>query len=222
MSKNATYTITNIEGKTGSSIYRITLDDETCINFNKGVLNELNLKIGSNIDVDKLKLDAGLLAEKHAFERGLHYLEFGARTKKQMTNYLDQKGYPPDAIEKTINKLAEYGYIDDNTYAKTYVKNRFENKGESKNRISRGLYFRGIDPDTAREVLSDITGEEEFINACNFLRQYLKKQPAIDKIQFIKKACSALKYRGFPGNIAVKALKLIVDERYGEKGDSGS
>jgi regulatory protein len=222
MSKNAIYTITNIEGKTGSSICKITLDDETCITLNESILNELNLKIGSNIDVDKFMLDAALLAEKHAFERSLYYLEFGARTKKQMMNYLDKKGYPPAAIEKTINKLGEYGYIDDDAYAKNYVKKHFENKGESKNRIARGLYFRGIDPDRAREALSDISGEEEYVNACEFLRQYSKKNPLMDGTLFKKKAVNALKYRGFSGNTAAKALKLILIERYSEKGDSGS
>lgn len=222
MSKNAICTITNIEGKPGTSVCKITLDDETCFTFNEGILDELNLKIGSNIEVDKFEKDAELLAEKYAFERSLYYLEFGARTKKQMIKYLDEKGYPPTAVEKTIDKLGKYGYINDDAYAKNYVKKRFEGKGESKNRIARGLFFKGIHPDTAREVLSEITGEEEFVNACEFLRLYSKKNPLMDVALFKIKAGNALKYRGFPGNTAAKALKLILDERYSEKGDSGS
>lgn len=206
------YTITGIEDRAGSFIYKVTLDEDTCLTINRGVFEELDLKIGSDIEIQTLMIKASQLEEKLALEKGLTYLEYAWRTENQVKGYLKKKGFSTASIETVIIRLKESGYINDAAYANVYVQNRRDGRGESRNRITRGLFIRGIDADTARMALSGITEEEELSKACEFIKKYKKSHLTLGKLEFKKKVCSALQYRGFTPHIAVKAIKSVADE----------
>ena len=56
-------------------------------------------------------MDSDIL--RRAKLRAIHLLEYRDRTEKDMRRKLQQGDYPPEVIDKTIEYLKSYGYIDD-------------------------------------------------------------------------------------------------------------
>lgn len=90
--------------------------------------------------------------------RALHLLEYMDRTEKNMRMKLQQGGYPPEAIEETVEFLKFYGYIDDRKYAYRYFSTRSEGKG--RRRLFQELYQKGVHADLVQEAWGEIALEE--------------------------------------------------------------
>ena len=63
-----------------------------------------------------------------AMDRALTYLGYRMRSKKEMEDYLRQKGYEAGEIQETMDRLADYGYIDDVAFSREFLRSRL-NRG---------------------------------------------------------------------------------------------
>lgn len=97
-------------------------------------------------------------AEYSAFDTAVYYITFKDRTKKELSDKLKEKGYSSHEIEESIGKLLEYGYINDENYAFSYIKDNINKKGLG--RISMELLRKGIDKDIVCSKL-DLFEENE-------------------------------------------------------------
>lgn len=86
------------------------------------------------------------MASYSAFDTSLYLLGFKDRTKKELEDKLRDKGYSEEEIESAVNKVMEYGYINDSEYARRYIKSRLNKKGAKL--IMRELQNKGISRDT--------------------------------------------------------------------------
>ena len=75
-------------------------------------------RLAKGVELTKEQLDfvleEGLLGD--AFDKSITYLSKYLKTKRQMKDYLLGKGYPEKTVWACIDKLKEYGYIDDVVY----------------------------------------------------------------------------------------------------------
>lgn len=90
-----------------------------------------------------------------AFDTAAYYLSFRDYTKKDLRSKLVDKGYEDEEIDAAINKLAEYGYVDDLRYARSYMHDHSASKG--RRRITVELANKGV----PKELLSSLYEEEE-------------------------------------------------------------
>lgn len=102
-------------------------------------------------------MDADIL--KRAKLRAVHLLEYMDRTEKDMRRKLQQGDYPPEIIDKTIEYLKGYGYIDDKRYAKRYLSLRLKGKGHR--RLFMELQQKGVEPSLSQEAWEELCQEEE-------------------------------------------------------------
>lgn len=84
-------------------------------------------------------------AKYSAFDTAVYYITFKDRTIKELSDKLKEKGYSSHEIGESIGKLLEYGYINDENYAFSYIKDNINKKGSG--RISMELLRKGIDKD---------------------------------------------------------------------------
>ena len=80
------------------------------------------------------------------------------RTEKEMREKLRQKGYDENIIEDELAFLKDYGYINDEEYARRFINDAQNLKKWGKIRIARELLRRGIE----REI-ADIAIENAFV-----------------------------------------------------------
>src|SRR5690606_4503879 len=91
-----------------------------------------NLRKGKVVDRKELEKWQEEEEASKSFDAALNYLSFRPRSKKEMENYLYKKGFSEAAVESTLNKLENYGYIDDFEFASSWTKSRLNNRPMSK------------------------------------------------------------------------------------------
>ena len=93
-----------------------------------------------------------------AFDVALNYITFKDRTEKEIHTKLKEKGYSNLDIDETIDKLKEYGYINEENYAFSYIKSNINKK--SKKIIKMELLQKGINKDIVDVQLDNIDVDE--------------------------------------------------------------
>ena len=141
-----------------NKIYRnkIYLDTEEIMDISPLIRQKYDLKVNDNIErfYDKISYEASL-------EKGIFLISLKDRTKKEVRLKLEEKFWNKNAVLKAIEKLEEFGYLNDLNYAISYI----ESKTYGKNRISYNLFQKGIDRSTVEKAYLTLDeGKEENID----------------------------------------------------------
>lgn len=135
-------------------IYRnkIYLDTEEIMDISPLIRQKYDLKVNDSIErfYDEISYEASL-------EKGIFLISLKDRTKKEVRLKLEEKFWNKDAVLKAIEKLEEFGYLNDLNYAISYI----ESKTYGKNRISYNLFQKGIDRSTVEKAYLTLDEEKE-------------------------------------------------------------
>lgn len=184
--------ITKIEvqqkDKTRVNIY---LDDK----FYAGISAELcfshNLKKGMEIDEEFL---SNLIVEDEktkAISRAVKYMGGNLKTTKQIRDYLRKKEYLPQTIDYVLEKMAEYKYLDDESYARAYISTYSSKYGKMK--LISQLKERGIKEDIIDKVFAEDVKIEDSLE--RVAQKYLKNKEINNDV--LIKLCRFLYSRGY-------------------------
>lgn len=132
--------------------YSASLGDEACARF--------GIKAGAEVEKEKLKEAVAEDNERYAFDLGADMLSFSMRTKKEIAKKLEEKGIEKEAAEAAINKLESYGYLGDEEYAQSYVREAYSS-GKSRRAAEYGLREKGIGSALIAEAMKEYTYEME-------------------------------------------------------------
>ena len=94
------------------------------------------------------------------------------KTEKQVRDKLISKGYLGEIVDKVIEKLKEYGYVDDGDFSSRYVSTYKGVKGRLL--IKNELRKKGVSDTHVQEALSSIDSQEEA--AKKLAEKYLKNK----------------------------------------------
>lgn len=141
-----------------NKIYRnkIYLDTEEIMDISPLIRQKYDLKVNDSIErfYDEISYEASL-------EKGIFLISLKDRTKKEVRLKLEEKFWNKNAVLKAIEKLEEFGYLNDLNYAISYI----ESKTYGKNRISYNLFQKGIDRSTVEKAYLTLDeGKEENID----------------------------------------------------------
>lgn len=87
------------------------------------------LKRGMIISQKELDLIVFESNKQEAFNLSIKYVSNSIKTKKQVKDYLVNKGYAEDIVWYCIDKLKEYNYVDDVEYCKRYIESVSKKQG---------------------------------------------------------------------------------------------
>lgn len=166
-------TITGLkaEGK-DKKRYKVSLNGSYFCTLQAETIVKNNFKIGMMVDEKKLE-QIQLENEKlTAFEKSLKLISTRYKTKRELQRYLEEKGYLPEVIRYCLNKLTEYGYIDDNRFAEAYVTHHAEKNGI--NKIRQELFAKGVREEIIDESLKGIGNQSAQIRI--LVEKYMKNK----------------------------------------------
>lgn len=149
------------------------IDGEFFSGAQKIVLLTENLHIGDYVDDKKL---ADVLAESEydaCFQKASAYVLKGGHTVKQVAGYLKDKGFDGKIIAKVINKLQDYGYLDDSQFAKTFVEMKSQKHG--KRLLEVELKQKGVSDKDIAAAIDCVQDEDE--TAYLVGKKYIKNKP---------------------------------------------
>jgi regulatory protein len=137
----------------------------------------------------------------------------GARAQSagEMRTKLGQRALRAEDVDATIEKLKEYGFLDDKRYAENFASARLENDGFGRQRALRDLAQRRIAPAIAGDAVEQVyTGKNEITLIEAFIRRRYRNADREKLFQQDKDLASAfrrLRMAGFQSGNIVKVLK---------------
>ena len=164
------------------------------------------LKVGMSVDAAELS-HLQLESEKlTALDKALKHISVSMKTEKELRRFLKQKGYLEDVTDYVLGKMKEYGYVDDQAYASSYVEGASKRKGSRL--IQLELRQKGVDAEMIDEALSTLEDESESAKRC--LEKYVRGKP-LDEVT-LKKAYRNLLSKGFDYDTCRQAIESLKDE----------
>ena len=141
---------------TKNSQYNVYLSNGEILNLDEKVITENELLLKKEIDT---KLYLKLTKENNIYKiynSGIKYITIRLRSIKEVREYFIRKNYDADEADIAISKLIENGYLDDNKFAKAYVKDKlmFTTHGDYK--IRKDLLNLGVSESIIEENLAKI------------------------------------------------------------------
>ena len=156
--------VTNLKQKGKSEEYYIEIDNTIKGTLQLETIYKHKIKVGSEISEQEflqIKEESDRLT---CFSKALSYISSRLKTEKQMKTYLLGKGYSFNTVNEAIEKLKEYGYLNDEYYAKTFAEIASKNKG--KLYVKQQLLFKGVKGEIVNNLMQTMDSD---IEACQIV-----------------------------------------------------
>jgi len=163
--------ITEISRQKNKKRVNIFVDGEFISGISFEAAAKHGLNTGNYIDNNKLIAIIEESESQSAFTTGLDIIARSPKTKSEIIKKLIKKGFTSSVIDKAISKMEEYNYIDDLSYAKSFVKSY---TSKSKKEIEYKLKTKGVSEEYIKQVTSELDDEYEGQNALLFARKYMR------------------------------------------------
>src|SRR5712691_4051545 len=129
---------------------------------------------------DKPPLDPAKARER-VFQRASKLLAAKPRSVEELRKrLLEGRGATKAAVEAVIERLREYGYLDDARFAHSFASLRVQQRPIGRQRLQRDLWLKKIDKQTADAALDQVfeaTPEAEMIERAIAKRVRLRGKP---------------------------------------------
>lgn len=190
--------ITEINAQKRKGRYNIFVDNSFYSGLDSETIVKYGLKVGLEIDKKKLSELVVESEVRSAFEKVINLISRQMYSKHDLTTKLVKYGYNKEAIEGAIAKAEEYGYINDEMYAKMLVDIK---PLKSKMEIKNALFLKGINANIIKNQTESIDVEEEKERALKISGKYVKNKEINEKT--IAGLYGYLARRGF-SSVAIK------------------
>ena len=142
----------------------------------------------------------------HPYPTGLLLLARRELTSTQLRDRLTKKGFTPEAVSDTIQRLTEEGALDDRRTANIYARQAVLVKHRGPRRAILDIVAIGISQDIAREVVSQ-TYEEVDIHLVIQRALARRLNGRVQNRNQFQKLYQYLVRQGFDGPLAYTVLK---------------
>lgn len=157
--------------------------------------------------------------EDALYLRVLKFLNFRPRSEKEVKDYLQKKikkfpNIDSSVIDVIIHKLKQQKFLNDEEFAKMWVRSRTDYKPKGKYLVRLELIKKGIAKDIIDQILESkqerAKSEEDL--AAEVLKLKKRKYEAMEAKERFNKAGSMLARRGF----SLDTIKAAIDEVFGK------
>lgn len=193
--------ITEISFQKNKKRVNVFVDGEFVSGINFDFVIKNKLKVGQEIDENKLKMIVDESEMASAFDMAASFLSSSAKTKKEVFDKLEKKGFSHSVAERVLQKLEDYGYVDDKNYANLFVRSY---PTKSKRGLKNKLLLKGVTADIVEEVLFCVSDDTEEEKARVFAEKYMKSKEPNEKN--LKNLFAGIVRRGFSFSVASKIV----------------
>ena len=153
--------------------------------------------------------------------RALGLLDQRARSRKELRDRLVAADFEPDVVEDVVDDLAGVGLVDDETFAKEWVRQRHARRGKSARALNMELKEKGVEAADRAAALEQITEESEEAVARHVAEKKartLKSVPADrhERDKFLRRIVGTLARRGYRQELVMRISIDVLDARIAE------
>lgn len=202
--------VKSITKKGRRDIFSVEFDNGEKFDLAIDLVAKYKLSKGKKLDTNLL---TDILKEQRIIEAktiALNFVSYKQRTKFEVEQKLKQKHYTESEIQKAIEFLEDFGYLDDKKFAKEYLQFALKQKKYSLLRIKNNLFQKGLSKDLIDEVLRDLqVDSQEFENAMNLALKKFQQLVRMNKDNPVQKVAQYLYSKGFSWEMINKVVEEL-------------
>ncbi len=153
-------------------------------------------------------------ARERVFQRAGELLSAKPRSVEELReSLLEGRGATKAIVESVIERLREYGYLDDARFAHSYASLRVQQRPIGRQKLQRDLWLKKIDKKTADEALDQVfesTPEEDLLDRAIEKRIRLRGKPKTRAEA--KKLFDHLLRQGFAFELVSEKVRAILKD----------
>ncbi|KOX24127.1 recombination regulator RecX [Nocardiopsis sp. NRRL B-16309] len=137
----------------------------------------------------------------------LRMLSHSPRTRAQLERALHRREFPDEVVRSVLGSFDEVGLIDDEAFAQAWVSSRHHGRRLSRSALARELRTRGVEEDTVREAVAQLSDEDEAEAARDLARRRLATTRGKDKEVRIRRALGVLARKGYSAGLSYRVVR---------------
>lgn len=194
----------------------IYLDGKYGFSMSVRALGEQPVSVGDQLTTRDIERLRNADEPDRATNAALNLLAHRGRSEKELRQRLQQKGFTQQALDEAIRRVVDWGYLDDERFAASWVEQRSSGKPRSRRALAYELREKGVD----RELITNAIDEADIDEAADAKRLAADKwrkersQP-LDKRR--QRTAGYLARRGYSWQIAKEAIDALVAEETAEE-----
>ncbi len=168
----------NLNNKRNANIFTVQTDEGNYL-LHGDIIVKYGIKLG---EVENKIFNTALFESNTliASEKAMKYLSSKLKTEQQIKDYLFKQGFNKGAVISAIEKLKNYGLIDDQKFALSYIRS---NPKFSKNKLKQKLISFGVKQAVADDVLCNLDDADNCIaDAQKYLKNKSKDNATMQKL----------------------------------------
>ena len=136
------------------------------------------------------------------------YLTVRNRSEKEIRDYLIKKQAEPQVITAIINLLYEQKFLNDELFARSWVRSRARFRPRGKRVLAMELTQKGIDRELIEKILNEENEEipDELTQAKNLINKRIEKLRGAPRQEIYNKVGAFLARRGYNWDMIKKAI----------------
>ena len=198
-----------IKYKKGSKgLYKVDLEDGTVLSLYEEVILKFNLLLTKEVSDDIKEEMFNYNLECEVYYTALNNIKARAKSENDLRNYLINKDYPIDLINKALDKLTNQGYLNDRSYTKSFINSQIITTSNGPLKIERELLDKKIDYKIIVEELEVFTEEEQLVKIDKIIRKMIRSNHTRGGMILKQKIFNDLKNYGYD----VSIINRIIDD----------
>jgi regulatory protein len=146
------------------------------------------------------------------YNRALRFLAYRPRSEAELRARLARAGFAPQEIEGALEKLRGLKLIDDEAFARSFARDRIENRNYGPLRVERELRFKGVAKSVIAEVLQEsFDRERDSARARAILERRFRDQDLKD-LKTARRAVAYLRRRGYRDAVIAEVMKTPLED----------
>lgn len=187
--------------------------EEYAFSVDEDVLIKYNLK--KEMELDDFSVTEMLFQDdiRKAYNTGINYLAHRMRSEAEVREHLKKKEVADAVIKEAIHKLYEFQFLDDEEFAKAFVRTQLNTTDKGAQVIKLELKEKGISPGIIEKVIEDVSFDDQLEKAIKLCEKYAQKNKKDSSRILKQKIEQMLKRKGYSFPI----IRAALDETEVEK-----
>lgn len=192
--------------KSAKGIYKVELDDGRVLALYEDVILKFDLLLKKEILEEELKSINDYNLECDVYYVALNSIKARFKSTYDLKEFLRKKEYPLELINKAVEKLLKQGYLNDRSYARSYINNQIITTSKGPLKIEKELLDKKIDINIIKEEIECFAEDCQLEKINKIINRGLKSNRTRGGFVLKQKICNDLKLLGYDGYLINKVI----------------
>lgn len=151
-------------------------------------------------------------ADKSPMDAALSYLTTRMRTVREVEEKLDDLQYGEGDILTTVERLKELNLLNDEAYAREFIRSRLATKPVSRQKLYMDLRAHKVPEEYIQSTLNDLPKETEADNAREVALKFWRQMGTLEEDVRRERVLRRLMSRGFSTEASLAAIREAEQE----------